>query len=147
MRRQPEGRRARGRAGSGLPGARTQDGQPRRAAGDGEEAGDLCRHPGPPGSPATLMVLWELMASDVLGSTAPSPFGQAGLGQEVPPTAHLWAFLSRPLEPLLFPLPPGARRAGARLTGQDRDVALAGIPGGNTTPLRRLQIRTFLSAS
>lgn len=64
-------------------------------AGDGEEAGDLCRRPGPPGSTEALTVLWELMASDVLGSTAPSPFRRARLGQEVPPTAHLWAFPSR----------------------------------------------------
>lgn len=40
------------------------------------ETGDLCRHPGPPGSTATLMVPWELMASDMPSPTASSPSSQ-----------------------------------------------------------------------
>lgn len=44
-----------------------------------EEAGDCCRHPGPPGSTATLKVPAELMASDAPGPTAPSPSSQARL--------------------------------------------------------------------
>lgn len=61
-------------------GARETGRQPPRGAypGRAAQAGgsrrrgrrDLCRHPGPPGSSATLMVPWELMASDV---RAPQP--------------------------------------------------------------------------
>lgn len=79
-----------------------------------EEAGDFCRQPGLPGSTVTLTVPWELMASDMPCPTAPSPSSQARLG-EAPPTGHLWAFLSGPLQPLLFLLPSGVCRAGARL--------------------------------
>lgn len=94
-------------------GAHTQDRQPRRwQEASEEEAGDFCRHPGLPGSTETLKVPWELMASDVPCPTAPSPSSQARLEQEATPTARLLAPLSRPLQPLLFPLSSGVCRAG-----------------------------------
>lgn len=106
-------REPRGDQATGSPGAHTHSGQPRLVAEGGRRQG-VCRHPGPPGSAATLTVPWELMASDFCGPTAPSPSSLARLGPEAPP-ARLWALLSLPLTPLQFLPPPGVCRAGAQM--------------------------------
>lgn len=72
-------RRACGRPRSRLPRG-AYPGRAAQAGCSGRRGGrDLCRHPGPPGSAATLTVPWELMASDVRAPQPPPLPARPGL--------------------------------------------------------------------